>query len=130
MNTDRTRKRGNHSQTIDSEKDKMVRDILKSSISPILLNLKEKYSISVSEPYLIGEDKVGLIFCAEGRIPLFWDSPIPDIHKRIKEVPNLMAKQPLISGRNGIPEDDQDEENDDSLTRTYLFAEALAQVSD
>lgn len=94
----------------------------------MLDKLRERYSLSVSEPVLIGEDKVGVIFYAEGRVPLFWDSPLLDINNRIKEVPNLIEKQPYISGHNGIPEEDEDEESKDSLKNTHLFVEALMHV--
>ena len=96
----------------------------------MLTRLRERYSLSVSEPVLIGEDKLGLIFYAEGHIPLFWDSPLLEIHNRIKDVPNLIDKQPLITGYNGIPEDNQNEEINDSLLNIQLFAEALVHIID
>lgn len=90
----------------------------------MLDELRERYSLSVSEPVLIGEDKVGLIFYAEGRVPLFWDSPLLEINNHIKEVPDLIERQPLILGHNGIPQNEEFE----SLNNIHLFAEALVHI--
>ena len=95
----------------------------------MLDELRERYSLSVSEPVLIGEDKVGLIFYAEGRVPLFWDSPLLELNNRLKEVPSLIERQPLITGHDGIPENDESEKGfEKPLNNIHLFAEALVHL--
>lgn len=113
---------------VQSARDEMIRAILKTSTSPMLDRLRGRYSLSVSEPVLIGEDRIGLIFYAEGHVPLFWDCPLIDMNKRIMEIPDLIEKQPLISGHNGILTEDENEESNDTMKNIHLFAEALMHV--
>ena len=85
---------------VESERDDMIMEILSSSIQAGLRDLN--LSAAISAPVLIGEDRVGLIIYQEGRIPLFWDSPIAEMYERMAIIPSLLEMQPEIVGSNGV----------------------------
>lgn len=100
---------------VESERDDMIMEILSSSIQAGLRDLN--LSAAISAPVLIGEDRVGLIIYQEGRIPLFWDSPIAEMYERMAKIPYLLEMQPEIVESNGLPNDASCNENeaDDSI---------------
>lgn len=72
----------------------------------------------------------GLIIYQEGRIPLFWDSPIAEMYERMAKIPYLLEMQPEIVGSNGILDDascDEDE-TDDSIKDIRILAETFVDV--
>ena len=108
--------------SINQEKDEMVINILRTTLLDTLNDMKQKHSIAISEPVLIGDDKVGIIFYSEGRLPLFWDCPIQKLHEKIKEIPSLMEKQEIIHGQTGVIDNTEDDTAEKNI---HLFAEAL-----
>ena len=113
---------------VESERDDMIMEILSSSIQAGLRDLN--LSAAISAPVLIGEDRVGLIIYQEGRIPLFWDSPIAEMYERMAIIPSLLEMQPEIVGSNGVHDDASCDENeaDDSIKNIRILAETLVDV--
>lgn len=107
---------------------RMIMEILSSSIQAGLRDLN--LSAAISAPVLIGEDRVGLIIYQEGRIPLFWDSPIAEMYERMAIIPSLLEMQPEIVGSNGVHDDASCDENeaDDSIKNIRILAETLVDV--
>lgn len=113
---------------VESERDDMIMEILSSSIQAGLRDLN--LSAAISAPVLIGEDRVGLIIYQEGRIPLFWDSPIAEMYERMAKIPYLLEMQPEIVESNGLPNDASCNENeaDDSIKDIRILSETLVDV--
>ena len=113
---------------VEAERDDMIIEILSSSIQAGLRDLN--LSAAISAPVLIGEDRVGLIIYQEGRIPLFWDSPIAEMYERMAKIPYLLEMQPEIVESNGLSNDASCNENeaDDSIKDIRILAETLVDV--
>lgn len=76
------------------ERDRRIIEILEATVEPHRLNLNKEYNIKSSAPFLIGEDRIGMFFFQENKVPLIWDCKIEDFSHEIKSIPSLMAERP------------------------------------